>query len=245
VSDTALKSLPGVVFVTGTDTGVGKTIVCAALAGALSAVGRTVAYYKPIQAGLDDGGGDADRVRWLAGIDDVHEGIRLPYPMAPLASAERAGMTLPSLDAHVTAIRRLAAGHDHTLVEGAGGVLVGLGEQGQTLADIARATGAGAHVVGTIVVCRAALGTLNHTELTVEALGRRGIPLLGLVIGSWPDAPTEVDLSNRRYLSRQLVPFLGALPEQAGELDPYDFRAAASGWLGWGRRDVDLIVHEP
>jgi dethiobiotin synthase len=221
------------VFVTGTDTGVGKTVLCAALAAALTAAHRSVAVYKPTQAGVDEDGGDIDRIRRLAAIDDVHEGIRLPYPMAPIAAAERAGMTLPSADAHVTAIGRLAASHDHTLVEGAGGVLVQLDQHGRTLADIvtATATACGSGTLGAIVVCRAGLGTLNHTELTVEALSRRGIAVVGLVIGSWPREPTEIDLSNREYLSRHPVPLLAAVPEQAGQLAPAQFRAAARGWF--------------
>jgi dethiobiotin synthetase len=233
MSDVIGAPLPRVVFVTGTDTGVGKTVVCAALTATLTAARRSVAVYKPTQAGLDHDGGDIDRIRRLAAIDDVHEGIRLPYPMAPIAAAERAGTTLPSADAHVTAIRRLAARHDHTLVEGAGGLLVQLDQQGRTLADIATATASACDPdrVGAIVVCRAALGTLNHTELTVEALSRRGIAVVGLVIGFWPRNPTEIDLSNRDYLSCHPVPLLAALPEHAGHLPPAQFRAAAPGWF--------------
>jgi dethiobiotin synthetase len=232
VTRATVTSLPRTVFVTGTDTGVGKTVVTAALAATLAAAGRKVAVYKPVQAGLEHGGGDIDVVRRLAGVD-VYEGIRLPDPMAPVAAARLAGMTLPAAAAHVATIRALAASHDHTLVEGAGGVLVQLDENGQTLADIAPATAPadGGDAPGAIVVCRAALGTLNHTELTVEALARRGVAIAGLVIGSWPREPTAVDLSNREYLSRHAVPLLGALPEQAGALRPGRFRAAARAWF--------------
>ncbi|HET9720860.1 MAG TPA: dethiobiotin synthase [Solirubrobacteraceae bacterium] len=220
--------LPPTLFVTGTDTGVGKTVVTAALAAALSAGGRSVAVYKPTQAGLEDGAGDIDRVRALGGIDDVHEGIRLRHPMAPVAAAEREGVTLPTAAAHVSTIQRLASEHDHTLVEGAGGVLVQLDSAGRTLADIAvLAHGATA----AIVVCSAALGTLNHTELTIEALARRGVPLAGLIIGSWPREPTEINVTNRRYLRRHSVPLLGAVPEQAGKLPPAEFQSAAPAWF--------------
>jgi dethiobiotin synthetase len=232
VSHTTLAGLPRVVFVTGTDTGVGKTIVTAALAAVLMTAGRSVAVYKPTQAGLEDGGGDIDVVRRLAGVE-VREGIRLPDPMAPVAAAQRAGVALPLAAEHVATIRRLAAAHDHTLVEGAGGVLVQLDGDGRTLADIAVATTA--ETTGAIVVCRAALGTLNHTELTVEALVRRGVVVTGLVIGSWPREPTEVDLSNREYLSRHAVPLLGAVPERAGGLDPSEFAPAAPGWFKFPR----------
>jgi dethiobiotin synthase len=223
-------ALPRIVFVTGTDTGVGKTIVTAALAAALMSAGRSVAVYKPTQAGLDNGAGDIDIVHRLAGVE-VHEGIRLPDPMAPIAAARLASMTLPAAAEHVATIRRLAAEHDHTLVEGAGGILVRLDENGSTLADIATASAADSDTPGAIIVCRAALGTLNHTELTIEALAHRGIAITGLVIGSWPREPTTVELSNREYISRHPAPLLGAIPEQAGNLCPAQFRAAAKDWL--------------
>lgn len=229
-----VASLPRIVFVTGTDTGVGKTVVTAALASLLSARGRNVAVYKPIQAGVEDGLGDADVVRALAGIDDVHEGIRLRHPMAPVAAAEREHISLPSASTHLTAIERLASDHDHTLVEGAGGVLVQLDAAGLTLADIAGATVEGdgsAGSVGAVIVCRCALGTLNHTELTVEALTRRGVHVAGLVIGSWPHEPTEIELANYRYLSRHSVPLLGAVLERSGRLTGAEFQAAAAGWF--------------
>src|SRR6202012_1402509 len=90
-----VAAMPPVVFITGTDTGVGKTIVTAALAATLMSLGRSVAVYKPTQAGLEDGVGDIDVVRQFADAE-VEEGIRLPDPMAPVAAAKRAGVTLPT-----------------------------------------------------------------------------------------------------------------------------------------------------
>jgi dethiobiotin synthetase len=230
-------ALPRIVFVTGTDTGVGKTIVTAALAAALMSAGRSVAVYKPVQAGLDDGAGDIDVVRRLAEAE-AYEGIRLPNPMAPIAAARLAAMALPTAAEHVATIRQLAAVHDHILVEGAGGILVQLDEDGRTLADIAAAMqNAGStrstrtDTLGAIIVCRAALGTLNHTELTVEALARRVIAIAGLVIGSWPCEPPAVELSNREYLNQHALPLLGVVPEHAGDLHPAQFRATAKDWL--------------
>jgi dethiobiotin synthetase len=237
-----IQSLPRVLFVTGTDTGVGKTIVTAALAVALESAGRTVAVYKPTQAGLEDGEADVEVVRRLAGAE-THEGIRLRDPMAPVAAAQLAGVALPTAAEHVVAIRQLADDHDHTLVEGAGGILVQLDETGHTLADIASAIALSGGVatgsdVAAIVVCRAALGTLNHTELTLEALVRRDIAVLGLVIGCWPREPTAVDLSNREYLNRHRLPLLGSVPEESGCLSPAQFRAGVKDWLpvsSWAR----------
>jgi dethiobiotin synthase len=199
-----------VLVITGTDTGVGKTIATAALAAALAAEDRSVAVYKPVQAGTDDGDGDIDVVGRLAGPVTVREGIRLPYPMAPVAAATRADVRLPPLQQHVDTVRQLCDQHDDVLVEGAGGLLVELDHDGHTVADLALALPA-----STVVVCRSGLGTLNHTALTLEALTRRGIAVAGLVIGSWPHLPSEIDISNRAHLELA-APLLAALPEGAG-----------------------------
>ncbi len=207
-----------VVYVTGTDTGVGKTIAVATLAATLDG---SVAVYKPTQAGLEDGHGDIDVVRRLSGVTNVHEGIRLTYPMAPVAAAAREGTKLPPLSEHAERIAALAADNDHVLVEGAGGLLVALDTEGGTLTDFPGPF---------IVVCRAGLGTLNHTALTLAALSARNREVAGLIIGSWPEQPDEVEQSNRLELARS-APLLGALPDGAGLLDPSAFRAAASNWL--------------
>jgi 8-amino-7-oxononanoate synthase/dethiobiotin synthetase len=229
-------ALPRILLITGTDTDVGKTIATAALAATLATRGRTVAVYKPVQAGTYDGGGDIDVVGRLAGTSDVHEGIRLAYPMAPVAAARRSGVALPPIKAHVRAVERLADTHNHTLVEGAGGLLVHLDGQRHTLADLAAGC---AQPTATVLVCRAGLGTLNHTELTLEALNRRGIPVLGVLIGSWPQRPSEIDESNRAYLAALPVALLGAIPERAAALEPAAFRAQAASWIpGLPRQDA-------
>jgi dethiobiotin synthetase len=204
-----------VLVVTGTDTGVGKTITTAALATVLP----DAVVYKPVQAGTEDGLGDADVVARLAGVP-THEGIRLPHPMAPVAAARRSGISLPPIEDHAEAVGKLAAQHDHVLVEGAGGLLVELDGQGRTLRDLARLLD-----TPVLVVCRSGLGTLNHTALTREAL--HGLRQAGLVIGSWPEDPTEIDESNRA----RLEPLRGAIPENAGRLPPQTFRTAAPTWF--------------
>jgi len=224
-----MNLLPKIVFVTGTDTDVGKTVTTAALAAALTAQGRTVAVYKPTQAGTLDGQGDIDVVRRLAGLEDVHEGIRLTHAMAPVAAAALAQVTLPSARDHQAAIQELAATHDHTLVEGAGGLLVPLDEDGHTLAHIAATTKSSP--AAAVVVCRSGLGTLNHTELTLEALSRRGIAIAGVVIGSWPRQPTDIDISNRHYLREHAVPLIGIIPEGMTTLASAEFRASAADWF--------------
>lgn len=232
-----LASLPPLLFVTGTDTGVGKTMTTAALAAVLSRPGpeggrspRTAAVYKPTQTGvIGHEPGDMDEVRHLAGIPAVFEGIRLKAPMAPPPAAALEGAVLPTLAEHRARIEELARDYDQVIVEGAGGLLVELDAGGHTLADLAAAF---PERSGTVLVCRSGLGTLNHTQLTLEALDRRGLAVAGLVIGSWPAEPDEVELSNLEYLRGLGVPFLGLLPAGASSLPPAGFVAGARGWLG-------------
>ncbi|MDR6505711.1 dethiobiotin synthase [Arthrobacter oryzae] len=219
-------NLPGIILVTGTDTGVGKTITTAALAAVLHGTGRRVAVYKPCQSGAADGDSDATEVVRLAGAVTAETGVVLQQPLAPVAAAAVDGTPLPPVAAHAARVRELAASHDHVLVEGAGGLLVELDSDGGTLA------GLGSLLAGAFVlVARPALGTLNHTALTLEALAARGLPVLGVVLGSWPVSPGFVHHSNRQVLGSLPVPLLGALPEQASGLSPEDFRAAAVAWL--------------
>ncbi|HEY3575789.1 MAG TPA: dethiobiotin synthase [Arthrobacter sp.] len=214
-----------VILVTGTDTGVGKTITTAALAAALNGKGRSVAVYKPCQSGAADGDSDAAEIVRLAGVP-AEAGVVLQEPMAPVAAAAIDGTPLPALAWHAGRIRELAATHDHVLVEGAGGVLVELDSDGGTLADLGSLLAA-----AFVVVARPGLGTLNHTALTLEALAARGLDVLGVVLGSWPARPDAVHHSNRQVLGSLRVPVIGALPERASELSPADFRAGAAAWM--------------
>jgi dethiobiotin synthase len=214
-----------VILVTGTDTGVGKTITTAALAAALNGKGRSVAVYKPCQSGAADGDSDAAEIVRLAGVP-AEAGVVLQEPMAPVAAAAIDGTPLPALAWHAGRIRELAATHDHVLVEGAGGVLVELDSDGGTLADLGSLLAA-----AFVVVARPGLGTLNHTALTLEALAARGLDVLGVVLGSWPARPDAIHHSNRQVLGSLRVPVIGALPERASELSPADFRAGAAAWM--------------
>ena len=126
-----------VVVVTGTDTGVGKTVVTAALAVALRLRGLRVAVVKPAQTGVaEDEPGDLVEVERLGGIKDVHEFARFPEPLAPATAARRAGMTAPSVREHATRTAALSD-RDVVLIEGAGGLLVELDGDGGTVADLA------------------------------------------------------------------------------------------------------------
>lgn len=219
-------------FVTGTDTGVGKTVVVAALAAIHSGQGRRVTAIKPAQTGVTaTEAGDLDEVARLAGPIHTVEGIRLPEPLSPDRAAREAGVSLPGQQAHCTLVLDAAATHDLVLVEGSGGVVVNIGDS-FTLLDVAAAVEAAGQPVEWLVVARSGLGTLNHSRLTVSAIRNRGLRVRGIVIGSWPDAPADVDRHNRADLVAYTgVPVLGAVPENASELDPPRFRTEASRWL--------------
>jgi dethiobiotin synthetase len=219
----------GVLVVTGTDTGVGKTVVTAALVVAARKHGSVVVV-KPVQTGIapdDDEPSDLDEVRRLAGEVDVVETVRLADPLAPESAARLRGTPIPPVREHAARIRDLAHLYDTVVVEGAGGLLVRLDTAGGTMLDVA-ADLATDLPVQVLVVARAGLGTLNHTELTVSALRSRGIEPSGLLIGSWPDDPGLAERCNRRDLPRVTgVPLVGVLPEGAGSIAPEHFRAGA------------------
>ena len=224
-----------VCFVTGTDTGVGKTIVTAALVAILHARQMNVAVVKPAQTGVQPGEpGDIDEVRRLAGPVHAREGIRLPDPLAPERAALVAGAELPGLHDQRDLILDAVAGHDAVLAEGAGGVTVSLGKAFGLL-DIADQVRQTSLPVIWIVVARASLGTLNHSNLTVRAIQDRGFSVRGIVIGSWPVEPGPAELYNRDDLETHTgVPVLGAVPEGASALRPSDFQARAQGWIKIG-----------
>jgi dethiobiotin synthetase len=214
--------------VTGTGTGVGKTVVTAALASLAAARGDGgVAVVKPAQTGVRPGEpGDLAEVTRLAGVTDVHEYARYPDPLSPAAAARVSGLPALSLKAAADDVRELAADRRLVVVEGAGGLLVRFDEDGATLADLAKELDA-----PVLVVVDPALGTLNHTALTLESMAARGVRLAGVVLGSWPTAPAEPDLAMRcniRDLETLAArPLAGALPAGAGLLDAPEFLLAA------------------
>jgi dethiobiotin synthetase len=206
-----------VLVVTGTGTGVGKTVVSAALACHARQAGIDVAVCKPVQSGTDCGDDDLAEVARLSGVTELAGLARYPQPLAPAAAAEQAGMALPTRDQVLRLIGDLDRPGRLTLVEGAGGLLVELADAGVTLRDLALDLGA-----ATLVAVTAELGTLNHTALTLEALAAKGVSCAGLVIGSWPQRPGLVETSNRSALSR-LAPVRAALPAEAGSMDVAEF----------------------
>jgi dethiobiotin synthetase len=228
--------LPKVVLVTGTSTGVGKTVVTAALTVVLRRRGATVAVVKPLQTGVaDDEDGDLQVVQQLIGEDPgitFHEFVRLRAPLAPDTAARLQEVTLPSVAEHAQAIASITNDVDVVLVEGAGGLLVHLDSGGGTLADIGTWLHSKGISIGYLLVATPSLGTLNHTALTAEALATRDLPLLGLVVGSYPDDPDLAEQTNLLDLPRVAsAPLLGNLPNGAGILPATEFARLTSDWL--------------
>jgi biotin synthase len=227
-----------IVVVTGTDTGVGKTVVTAALAALAAARGERIAVIKPAQTGAGTGEpGDLDEVRRLSGVTDLHELARFTEPLAPATAARRAGAAAPTVQDIARSVEELAPERDLVLIEGAGGVLVHLDAHGGTIADLAARLAA-----PVIVVTRPGLGTLNATALTCEALRARDVACLGLVIGAWPADPDLAALSNLDDLPAYAgAPLLGRLPDGAGAMMPSAFVNAARRGLVDGLAELDDV----
>jgi dethiobiotin synthetase len=208
-------------FVTGTDTGVGKTVVACALVRALRARGLDVGAMKPVETGVGAAGPlDALALRDSAGCVDPLDDVcpqRFALPAAPTvaADAEQRSVDRGAIRA---AFDRLRARHDWLVVEGAGGLLVPAAE------DLSMADLAGELALPLVVVARAALGTINHTVLTVEAAERRGLVLAGVVISHAGGALSDADAANlealRELLGHQLVGEI--VPLAPGELPKDD-----------------------
>jgi dethiobiotin synthetase len=221
-------------FVTGADTGVGKTVVTAAIAALAVAAGRRTAVYKPAQTGVGPGEpGDLEFVRAAAGGSPrlrTDCAYRLREPLAPSVAARLEGAAVEPSRLVGTYVG-LSESADTVLVEGAGGLLVPLAD-GYLMADLARDLG-----LPVLVVARPGLGTLNHTALTVEAARGRGLDVAGIVISGFPPDPDLAALTNPRELERLTAArLLGALPAMPG-LDtercavPDGFASQARRWL--------------
>jgi dethiobiotin synthetase len=202
-------SLPALsdVLVTGTDTGVGKTYVTAALAAACVRSGRGVGVLKAAQTGAPD-----DDAAWIAarvpGVP-VRTALRYEAAVAPAVAARLEGAPEPSLEPIVTAARELRAQAGAVLVEGSGGLLVPINDR-ETFADLALALG-----LPLVIVARPGLGTLNHTALTVEVARARGIAVAGVIVCGTSVDPDVAERTNLTEL-RRIAPLLAALPWVAG-----------------------------
>ncbi|HEY8494502.1 MAG TPA: dethiobiotin synthase [Myxococcota bacterium] len=216
----ALAARAGGLFVTGTDTGVGKTVVACVIAERLRAAGVSVGVMKPIETGVGAQGPlDAIALAEAAGVDDPIDRVcpvRLELPAAPDVAAAAEGRTI-ELGAVRAAFAELRARHDLLLLEGAGGLLVPITD-GCSMAELAGELG-----LPLLVVARGALGTVNHTRLTLEAAASRGLPVAGVVISHGPQPLASADAANLGALHRLLGPLLvGEIPPLAPGASPPD-----------------------
>ncbi len=185
-------------LVTGTDTGVGKTVVAAALVMALRQIGAKAIGFKPAETGVSAAEiSDSEVLAVASGNASplVTPLLRLAEPLAPAVAADRAGVAFDPAIA-VERVRALRASGHTVVVEGVGGLLVPLA-WGYTMADLAAEVGLTA-----VVVARAGLGTLNHVALTLEALARREVPILAVVLNGRGDPPDLAESTNPQALER-------------------------------------------
>jgi dethiobiotin synthetase len=208
-------------FVTGTDTGAGKTVVAAAIAAALHARGERVAAWKPVVTGLDDVDSDGDRwpadhellARAVGGHAETVTSATFGPAVSPHLAAELAGTVL-DIAVLVRAAAAAAAPAEVLVAEGVGGLLVPFGDF--TVRELALALG-----LPVVVAARPGLGTINHTLLTLEAARAAGLAVAAVVITPWPPEPDAMTRSNRDTIAA-----LGAVPVHA--LEPTTPRTLAA-----------------
>jgi dethiobiotin synthetase len=199
-------------FVTGTDTGAGKSIVAAAICAALDARGQRVAAFKPVVTGLDEPAGafpaDHELLTRAAGGRAAPEEVA-PYrygpPVSPHYAADLAGETIEPARL-VAAARRAGAAADVLVAEGVGGLLVPI-TPGYLVRDLARDL-----ALPLVVAARTGLGTINHTLLTVEAASAVGLSVAGIVMTPWPVEPSPMEVSNRATVERLAGVAVSGLP---------------------------------
>ncbi len=187
--------MPGL-FITGTDTNVGKTVASAAIMLRYRAQVPSLCFWKPIQTGIEHDD-DTRSVRALAQCADagiLDHGIRLREPVSPHLAAQKAGVRID--------LRAIQAPNGKSLiVEGAGGVLVPVNERDLMIHLILRLQ------LPALIVARSTLGTINHTLLTLEALRARSLPIAGVMLIGEPNA------DNRRAIEQYgKVPVIGEMP---------------------------------
>jgi dethiobiotin synthetase len=191
-------------FVTATDTGVGKTILTAALVAALRGRGERVAARKPVLTGLDDGPPlDHELLARASGEPaSTVSPLRFGPPVSPHLAAELAGREIDV----AALLADLRAAHPPVIVEGIGGLLVPLAP-GWDVRRLALELG-----FGVVIAARPGLGTINHTLLTLEAARTVGLDVRAVVLTPWPAAPTTIEASNLTTIERLGAVEVATLP---------------------------------
>jgi len=226
-------------FVTGTDTGVGKTVLSAALLAAMAARGERVRAFKPVLTGLEEHESDAPAL-WPADDELLGAAARMaaaevaPLRFAPAVSphlaAELAGTEIDPamlLDCARAAAARASASGETLIVEGVGGLLVPLA------ADYSVCELAAELRLPLLIAARPGLGTINHTLLTLRAARNAGLEVRAVVLTPWPAQPSTIELSNRETIARLGGVEVQVLARVSGP-DPAEL-ARAGGVLPWAR----------
>jgi dethiobiotin synthetase len=216
------------VFVTGTDTGAGKSVVAAAILAALAARGEPVAALKPVVTGLDEPAGDLppDHVLLASAAGGRQApGDVAPYRFGPAVSphyaAELAGETIEP-----ARILDAAREHDLLVCEGVGGLMVPI-TSGYLVRDLAVDLG-----LPVVVAARTGLGTINHTLLTVAAARAAGLTVAGVVMTPWPAQPEPIEISNSRTVEALGgVRVSGLPPTELGSLAAAGAALPLDDWL--------------
>jgi dethiobiotin synthetase len=221
-------------FFTATDTGVGKTVLSAALVAALSAAGESVRAFKPVVTGLQDAAEIAARGEWPADHELLATAAGMtPEEVAPLrygpAVSPHLAAQLAGRQIDPAALLAAARAHEDDagmlIVEGVGGLLTPLADE-YSVCDLAIALG-----LPVVVAARPGLGTINHTLLTIRAARAAGLSVRAVVFTPWPSQPTVMQLSNRATVARLgdvEAQTLSQIPSPALE----DLAAAGSRLLG-------------
>lgn len=201
-------------FITGTDTGVGKTFIIAGIGAVLKEKGVNVGVMKPVETGCSEGEGgfkpqDAIILKRMAGVDDELDLInpyRFKVSVAPSIASSDAGQTI-DLGRIKGCYEDLASRHDLMLVEGVGGLLVPLNER-ETVADLVRLLG-----LPLIVIVASRLGAINHTLLTVRYAQEHGIESKGIILNHPNLSLDEAIRTNKDEIKRLVnLPILGEMP---------------------------------
>ncbi len=206
------------IFITGTDTGVGKTLVACALAGHLKSLGYKVGVMKPVEAGCEERDGklfpqDAFYLKEASGCGEPLERV-CPYslkePLAPSVAAEISGVKI-DIGLIERLYREICSRHDITIVEGAGGLLVPVLPH-YTYADLAKVL-----KLPLLVVAANRLGAINHLLLTLEHASCRDLRVLGYILNRLEAQPSlAADTNQEALLSLTAVPCLGEIPYVEG-----------------------------
>lgn len=231
------------IFITGTDTGVGKTIVAATLARLLKMRGCNVGVMKPVTSGCKEYEGklvsaDAELL-CLAAAQTMTKDIA-PYclkeALVPAEAARRQGEVI-SFTNIKDCFNRLCQQHDFVIVEGAGGLMVPLAG-GLMIADLAQNL-----ALPLLVVARPTLGTINHTVLTCFASQQMGLTVAGVIINNFPQSPDQAEKSAPHHIGSSCgAPVLG-LWQHRDELDEIELVEALAEWLD-GQPETDIVLRE-